>query len=69
MTANKKMMLTDTLKKTCVQSQVIGNALAQLNSRLQEDTTQLFTMANKMFKTLTSAYSNLNQNQSARAKY
>lgn len=69
MTANKKMMPTELLKKSYVQSRVSGNALAQLEPRLRENTTRPFTMANEMLDILTSAFGDPNRKQTARTKY
>ena len=69
MTANKKMMPAELLKKSYMQSRVSGNALAQLESRLPENTTRPFTMVNEMLDILTSAFGDPNRKQTARTKY
>lgn len=68
MTANKRVILTELLKKAYVPSRVSGNALGQLEPRHLNSTRPLAT-ANEMLDTLTSAFADPDRKQTARTRY
>lgn len=69
MTANKKIMSIEVLKKVYMQSQMSGNVLTQLELRLHENNSRPFATANKIFDMLTFAFDNSNWKQMACTKY
>ena len=69
MTANKKIMPIEVLKKVYMQSWVSNNILIQLELWLRENNSRPFATANKMFDMLTFAFDNSNWKQMACTKY
>ena len=67
--ANGAHMPTEALKKSYVQSRVADNALAQLSTRLEEETTRLFATVKEMFDVLTAAFGDTNRKCDARMEY
>lgn len=69
MRAKETVMATELLKMSYVQSRVNGNALAQLEPRLREDTAQSYKTANWLFNTMTAAFGYPNCKQTVRMKH
>lgn len=69
MAVNEATMHTHELKRKYVQSQVGGNALAHVKSRLGSDTTRPFATADEMFAVVEAGFGDLNRQPNARAAY
>ena len=67
--ANGTHMPTEALKKSYVQSRVADNALAQLSTQLEEDTTRPFETSKKMFDVLMAVFGDTNCKRKARIEY
>ena len=67
--ANRAHMPTEALKKSYVQSRMVDNALAQLSTRLEEDTMRPFKTFKEIFDVLTVVFRDTNCKQKARIEY